>query len=438
MIIENMPCPICDTNDYHDCGDMHTEKSLVICKHCGALWHKCNPAEEDKLLEFYRKEYRAAPDHKNLIQTQNKLTYIASFLSDFLKDKKGLVCTDIGCATGYVPNWLRKLGHKATGTEYTTTFRRFAEHFYQILTTETIDKKHKYDLITFYHTLEHMMKPDAKLIEARDLLTEGGRIMVSVPRFMDVYDDPSTMGVLGFSNIYHKNHINLFTLQSVINLFHKCGLEIEKQNLEMYGMTFLLKRTDNAPVIVCEPWEKHLEMLTAHKQASKLFGEAKYKEAAELVPLFPNAHIAFIMQTVGKDPVRQKDEWEKVLAIPGMLGNSKITMQYAMWLQAQERYEEAVKEYDRLITQKPNADWFYHKGICLTLLKRYDEAIVNFRQCAQMQPIRWVECMDWAMKCACSIPTWEECAVAQIKEEMWKRNKDKVNLQPKDAVMGAT
>lgn len=435
MKIDNFPCPICDSNDYHD-TELHSEKTLVLCKNCGSLWHKRDNTKEEGILDFYRKEYRQAPDHKNIIFSNNKLNYIAKFLSDFLKDKKGLICTDIGCATGYLPNWLRKLGHRATGTEYTITYRRMAEHFYGIPVTEKIEKKHKYDLISFYHVLEHMFKPDEKLKEVRECLSENGRILIAVPRFLHVYDDPSGAGATPFDQLYHKNHINLFTLTAIKNLFAKVGLEIEKEDTEMYGMTFLLKRCEPKP-ITPESWEANLKILQTHKQTWEHMSKGRFKEAFDLCPATPTAWIGFINQVINKDPARQQDTWNAAFAVPELTNNSKLQMHYAMWLQQQERYEEAIAAYDKVLELKPNADWFYQKGICLTMLKRHDEAIWNFGVCQKMQPFRWQECNDWAIKNACSIPTWEEKAIEQVKNEVIAMNKDKIALRPRDKVMDA-
>jgi tetratricopeptide (TPR) repeat protein len=431
MQIQNFPCPVCDSNDYHNTG-LHPDGTLVLCKNCGALWQSRDNTKEADILEFYRKDYRSQPDHKNLVYTQNKLMYIDKFAGYFFKDKKGLVCTDIGCATGYVANWLRMMGHKATGTEYTIGFRRFAEHFYGIPVTETIEKKHKYDFILFYHTLEHMYQPDKKLLEAMDCLKDDGRIMVSVPQFLHAYDDPAALGVHSFANLYHKNHINMFSLQAIKNLFAKIGLEIEKEDTKLYGMTFMLKKGKKADMVK-EDWEAHQKILESHKAASAEFEKGQFHVAFQICPRFPMAWVNFIQQTIGKDPSRQADEWQN--AFKALPGNNKILMGYAYWLQAQERYDEAEKAFDELFHAKPNADWLFQRGMCLALLKRYGEAMQMFRLCAKILPMRWTECMDWAAKCACAMPNWEERAVESVKEELLKINREHIAIEPKDHVM---
>ena len=142
---------------------IHSTSKIIVCKNCGNACHEVDVTTEEKLKDFYRKEYRACPDTRNLMTTTRKLNYVMVFLRDFLKDKKGLVIGDVGCATGYLVNAFRQLGHRATGSELTLTYRRFAEHYYGVPVTEELETKHRYDLIVIYHVLEHLMEPDKKL-----------------------------------------------------------------------------------------------------------------------------------------------------------------------------------------------------------------------------------------------------------------------------------
>jgi tetratricopeptide (TPR) repeat protein len=244
------------------------------------------------------------------------------------------------------------------------------------------------------------------------------------------------MTIVSFDNLYHKNHINLFTLTAMKNLFAKVGLKVVKENLEMYGMTFLLEKCEPT-AITTENWESNLDTLKKHKAAWELCNKGKLKEALAIVPLMPSAWCTYIAQTIGKDRARQNDEWLECLKIPEMQNNAKILMHYAFWLQAEERYIEAISVFTKLFDTKPNADWLFQRGICQSVLKRHDDALESFKRCASMQPLRWAECMDWSAKNACSLPTWEEVGIEQVKREIYEMNKDNIVLKSKDKVMDA-
>lgn len=429
-----MNCVICNGAKFHETGNMHRAGTLRVCKTCGAVGHKPNPEGEAKVLEFYRKDYRKMPTSMNLITTGNKLNYIIKFLADYLKDKKGLVCCDVGAATGYLPNWLRRQGHKATGTEYTTTFRRFSEHFYGIPLTEEIDKKRKYDLITIYHVAEHMVDPVAKLKEYRDCLTDNGVIMVSVPLMMKFLDDSSGAYAGRFDDVFHENHLHALSETAAKNMFRVSGLEIVKEDLTTYGQTYLLKKAEPIPPVI-ENWEEVVKALEAMKRASDLFTKGMFKEATNEYPLYPEAAIGHIMQTCGKDNVRQEDEWN-ALKNTELWGYDKVRGAYAAWLMQQERREEADRAFTAALNIRPSADLIFFKAQNLAVMGQHQAALALFVKAAEMTPHRWESMMTWACKMASSIPTWDERAIAEVKEAMYKQNAHAVKIEPRDMVMG--
>jgi len=428
-----MNCVICGGAEFHELGEMHRSKTLRICKTCGAVGHKPNPEGEAKVLDFYRKDYRKMPTSGNLITTGNKLNYIVKFLADFLKDKKGLVCCDVGAATGYLPNWLRRIGHKATGTEYTITFRRFSEHFYGIPLTEEIDKKRKYDLISLYHVAEHMVDPVAKLKEYRDCLTDSGVIFISVPFMVDCFDEQSGAYTSNFNDIFHENHLHALSVTACKNMFRVAGLEVIKEDLTTYGQTYLVKKAEATQPAV-EDWKAVLKKLESMKSASDLFQQGKFKEAANIYPNYPDAVIGHIMQTCGKDNIRQQDEWNAIKDKP-VFKNFKTLSAYAAWLMQQERRQEADQAFDVVLNMRLSPDIIYFKAQNMALMGQHKAALGLFVKAGEMMPHQWGSMMNWAAKMASSIPTWDEKAVAELKEAMYQQNKHAVTIEPKDAVM---
>lgn len=430
---DTIKCIICGSTEFHHTGKLHRAGTLQVCKGCGHVSHRQKAEGEKAVLDFYRTDYRKCPTSSNLITTGNKLNYISRFLAPFLKDKKGLVCCDVGAATGYLPNYLRQLGHKATGTEYTITFRRFSEHFYGIPLTEEIDKKRKYDLITIYHVAEHMVDPAAKLREYRDCLTDTGRIMISVPMMGKFLDDSS--GAYGgkFDDVHHENHIQAFSTRACENMFNACGLEIDVADCETYGQTYLLKKGEVKP-IVADEWQAVLKMLCDMKKASDMMARGMFKEAMEIYPLYPEAIIGHIMQTCGKDPVRQADEWEAIKKTPNW-NYDKVRTAHAAWLMQQDKRVEANAAFDECLALRPSSDMLYFKAQNLAIMGRHHEALPLFVKAAEMAPHRWADLMTWACKMASNIPTWDERAINEIKERMYAQNKHAVMIEPKDAIM---
>lgn len=421
-------CYICESNDFHARKDLNPQSKVLICKNCGNVQHAYDEAEEKKILDFYRKDYRKFPTTANLITTTRKLNYIKPFIVDIFKDKKGLVCGDVGCATGYLVHFLQQMGHKALGSEYTTTFRRFCEHFYGIKISEELPLKHKYDFICYYHTLEHMMAPDKKLSIHRDVLTDTGVIMISVPEWLNYIEDLSAYGNLTIDNYFHKNHINCFTRNSFQNLMNKVGLSIVKFDDITYGITVLAKRAEPKP-IKKENWQEVNAKIDAIKQAIAYFNANNLKEAIKKYKNFPDAHIKLVFDPYRKDPGRQEAYFKEIE--PMFSNNTKYRMARASWYYQNARYQEALKEYEFVAKHKLEDTILIFMGWCLENLGDHTGAMQMFGRAQNMNPQKWTECSEWICSIASKMPTWDEIAAAKLKEELFKKANPKFEV-PED------
>lgn len=435
-----MNCCICDQDNWHYRKDLNPEKEVGICKNCGNVFFKIDDGEEEQVKNFYRKSYRKEPGHTNIITTTHKLNYIKLFITDWLKDKKNLVVADIGAATGYLLNWFKTQGHRVTGTELTLTFRRFSEHYYGIPLTEELTEKHKYDLIVFYHTLEHMIAPDKKLMHHRKLLSDDGCMLISVPEWFYLVENLAALGPLSVDNYFHKNHVYCCSRQSFKNLLAKCGLEIVKENYNTYGMTVLVRKLKPGEVgkaktpeqvgkspFVKEDWQKVNSDIDKIKKAIELFQKNKLKEAIDVWYKFPDAHLRLIFDIYKKDPERQKYELDIIVKDMGEI--KKVMIGYATWLYQNQRYEEALQNFEKAVNVAPHEDILIFMGWCFERLGRYREAINMFNLAQLMNPVKWSECINWVCKCSCAMPAWDERATEEVKEQLLKKAQPKIELK---------
>ncbi len=409
-----MICYVCGDNNWFSTGKLHEQSEILACKSCGNVAHRVDVSKEEELKKFYRHEYRPAPNHMNLLTTTHKKIYIAKFLQSFLdgrdpkKAGRPLITGDVGCATGYIPAWLRDLGHKATGCELTVTYRRFSESFYGIPIPEDLETKHRYDLITIYHVLEHLMEPDKKLAHYRSLLADDGRILVSTPEWLDVIEEASGGNMQSFEHLFHKNHINLFTSGSIKNMFSRVGLEIEKEDHVQYGQTYLLKKCEPAPLRVVEPWEGQVDKLERNKKAILYHTSGKYELALDTWKRFPEAWVALAHGREAKDPEKQRDIFDRGGTI--LSDNARFLTAYAMWLYQREQIVEALKVFKATNEIKPNETILIFMGYCYGKLGKFREAAKAFYQASEINPLKWLECMDNLCGLAVRQPMWEERA----------------------------
>jgi len=418
-------CYICDKEDWHsfDSKDqkLNPARELLCCKGCGSVCYRVEPASEEKIRDYYRKEYRPEPNHLNLITTTHKLNYIKIFLQDYFKGKEpGLVIGDVGSATGYLVAHFRGMGHKATGCEYTVTYRRFAEHFYGVPLTEELRTDLKYDLITVYHVLEHLIEPDKKLAHYVSLLKDDGRMLISTPQWYDVLEEASGPNVTTFEHLWHKDHINVFSETTIRNLFTKCELVIEKEDHFVYGQTYLLRKMTAEEKmhknIVNEGWEEKVKRTLEAKLAIELFGRRDLREALKVWPKFPDAWLRLAFEVFGKDPDRQADlfeEAEKLMPIQRRLLSAK-----AVWLFQRQKYDEAMKIFEWFAKYCPDEDKLMFMGFACALNGDGKRAMPYFYQAADMDPRKWSDAMDWVCREAAKLPTWDERALETISRQV--------------------
>lgn len=412
-----MKCWVCDKEDFHSLAEYNPERELLVCKGCGAMMYKVDAGDEEKVKEYYRKSYRPEPTSENVLTSTRKLGYVQIFLKDFMEEKKDkqMVCGDVGCAIGYIPHWLRTRGHKATGSELTLTYRRFAENWYGIPITEELETKHKYDLISLYHVLEHLIEPDKKLAHYASLLAEGGHMLISTPEWHRTLEEASGSNMAGFTHLYHKDHINVFTETSIKNLFRKAGLVIVKEDHLMYGQTYLLTKGAVDP-ITPEPWETVVENVKKDKESIDLYLKKQYREALAIRPKFPEAYIKIVYEKHSKEPDLQDKTFEEARAALG--DNTRLAMARSTWLYQQEYFEQCTQQLLWLADVRPNEDVFAMLGHCFAQTGQGANAIRAFYKCSEINPNRWVECMNAICREASRLPTWDERAQTDMIKQL--------------------
>lgn len=430
-----MICYVCDEKNWKLFPELNPERTLSVCQSCGNVAYQIEPEEEAKIKNYYLKEYRGAIVTDNILTTTRKLNYLKKFIDPWLEQQekagKKLTCGEVGCATGYFVAYLRSRGHRATGSEWTINMRRFAEHYYGVPVTEELELKHKYDLITMYHVFEHLIEPDKKLARYRDMLSDDGLMLIATPEWLDVLEEGGGADTESFTHLFHKDHINVFTKTSIQNVFRKSGLVILKTNFLTYGQAYLLRKSKPGEVIqpiVRENPDEIEKKILACKNALDTIREAKkpnadpdlYRKALQFWPKFPEAYYHWIYNThVKKDLGRAQELWREAFSI--IPENVRLKMGYAMWLYQQERFEEALKEYDWVLSWKPAENVMFFKALCLFQLGRYTESMAYFNATCTMNPTKWQECQMWMCKAATNMEAWDERAAREMKETLFKQ-----------------
>jgi len=143
-------------------------------------------------------------------------------LSMIRKHKKGGKALDIGCAYGYLADFLSRKGFSVSGCDISDYALGVASRMFPHIDTFRGDidngvelPEQGFDLITAFEVLEHCRNLDEIAVKVRNSLKPGGLFLISVPD-SDVVP-PEEQG--------DDSHISFLNEQEWVDVFSRNGLE---------------------------------------------------------------------------------------------------------------------------------------------------------------------------------------------------------------------
>jgi SAM-dependent methyltransferase len=366
------PCPVCSSVDSWRNVDEFRVKpmGMCLCMSCGVISYPEKIKNKDAVLAFYEEDYRQPPSVQNLYTSERKLQYHGAFLADVFDDwkAKGIeapIVTDIGSAFGLFLHYVRGFFPKAEieGVELTKSFVRTAWHCYRIKSNKDFDDSKKYDLISSYKSLEHIIDPLKELKRYIAALKDDGKLYLGIPTWFDAFRN---FGMTGFDleNYYSPNHVNTWTYKHIKGMVEAAGGEIVKENRSYYDTVFLIKKSDKVTLDIVKPefFEDPNEILEKLKIA-KGVGEAlvlgEYKKALDLYPNIPHAWSLYYemnrraFHERGGFPVIEKEVIEKAFAACPLEADVRIMA--ADIACRYEEYNKALEYLSEANNLRPNA-----------------------------------------------------------------------------------
>lgn len=325
-------CPICESKEWENLDHLRSHDywydrdlrykdpvGFKICKECAFTTYDYI----DSFSDMYETD-RKAITSDNLITGSRKCQYHGQFLEGVVK--KDWKVLDVGAAQGTFLNFLHdNFGvekKNMRGTEFSSICRNFSKNYYDIELDSELPKEGKFDFISYYHVLEHCEHPNIELEKAMDLLTNEGLLYISVPTWYGALEEASGPVCADFENLFHVNHINVWSDQGFLNILNNAGLEVIKEEKRVYGYTVLCKNSKKKD-IVKEDYQERIKTLENQKQAIALMNAKQYKEAIETYNNFPDAFVLWAMtQDMVKDINAQLELLGKGLDATG--GHLKI------------------------------------------------------------------------------------------------------------------
>lgn len=232
MIILNSACPICDNKEYYPlfpvrCQEQSSQNSyqIISCTNCGLSRTYPEP-DDTELTELYSLglyEKSSIPSLANRLNNwlqSERLRYLKSF------HKLGRLL-DVGCGKGRFLSSVKTLGWQAVGFEPDVNRKEWAKSHYGVQVylgkLDDLPFPDKYfDVITLWHSLEHMREPSNALAQIKKKLKDEGILIVSVPNF------GSTQARFGRGEWFHLDiprHLYHFNKAGLNLLLRKEGFE---------------------------------------------------------------------------------------------------------------------------------------------------------------------------------------------------------------------
>jgi len=251
-------CPYCNSSDFSfflsSFDFLHSNKQFHIdkCNNCKLLFTNPRPILSELSNYYCSKNYFS---HDVSKRNLTALIYQATrFLNLRLKFKylfvrKGIsTILDIGCGTGEFLVYCKKRGMKVCGIEPNPKARSYAilHNKLNVLNTiEELDKNSKFDIISYWHVLEHLPDPIENLKKIRNHLNPNGYVVIAVPN-CDSWD-ARYYGIYwaGYDLPRHMFHFNINTLTMIAEISGFIVQRIHPQYFDAFYISLLSERYMN-------------------------------------------------------------------------------------------------------------------------------------------------------------------------------------------------
>lgn len=215
-------CPCCSSTHFSPSflrsdSINHTIFAYRTCNKCKLTCSNPIPTET-QLKEVYS-NYFNYNWYKKVALFKKIQAYKRTKLSISHLPKKGTLL-DIGSGHGYFIDMMRKHGYDSSGYEPSdSSIISYQNNTYRGTSIGSIEKR--FDLITMWHSLEHVQNPILMLEEISILLKPDGKLIIAVPNFNSIGQDKQKGNWVWlqqpFIHIWHFNPSNLTQLLKKTN-----------------------------------------------------------------------------------------------------------------------------------------------------------------------------------------------------------------------------
>lgn len=299
-----MNCPVCnftkcklkysvDNFDFQQCQKC---KSLFLSEYKNPDYYRSLYSQE-----YFEKDYKKGEKFNYFSDAEKDISSSLvrlETIENFFGDKKGKLL-DVGCANGNFLHVAKQKSWEVEGVEISEVAADFARNHFGIMKVypalKDIEGENKYDVITFYHVLEHLPDPAFHVQRSYELLRPGGLLIIEVPNYRSV------------DFIFNKNirrrifslpyHVVLFSFKGLNDLLKKNNFTILEKKIFLSSSVFniikkILLRKVKSNNIQDNKSVPASRLVAKKNLKSKLY----YQSKKILAKVFPGTAMIFIVR----------------------------------------------------------------------------------------------------------------------------------------------
>jgi ubiquinone/menaquinone biosynthesis C-methylase UbiE len=224
---------MCNHDKYRACGEV-SQVQVLKCARCGLLMSekRFSNFDETKLYENYYKNEITFGRFKFGIEYIIRAFRLFRAFKIHTIDKKARSILDVGSGTGYLLYYLRKhFGY--TRTVGTQLAKNAYEYSKEVLGLDIYNQDlleldlpvNSFDLVTIFHVLEHLKKPEDTLEKTYRLLKDRGKLVIEVPNHNSWSRRLAGDYWLGWDIEYH---LNFYSKDTLVILLKSLNYKIKK------------------------------------------------------------------------------------------------------------------------------------------------------------------------------------------------------------------
>jgi 2-polyprenyl-3-methyl-5-hydroxy-6-metoxy-1,4-benzoquinol methylase len=234
---EEVPCPLCGADSgapFLEAADPLPASgtglvfAVVRCDHCGLAYTNPRPTEQ-AISRFYPDDYRPhrAARRPRAHRRVNRL--VGRLLGRPCEERRGALpwpgagrLLDFGCGGGSFLRTMAERGWQVTGLDASAAaVEQIREQFGLPALVGTLPhpdlRPGSFDVVTMWHSLEHVHAPLAVLREAYRLLVPGGKLIVATPNVASLPFRIFGPAWFGLDLPRHLTHFAPHTLRAVLH-----------------------------------------------------------------------------------------------------------------------------------------------------------------------------------------------------------------------------